>query len=98
MKITRVKAPIMAEIDTAKNEIFVGSLYFDAPRASQRFIMFHEVGHKRHQSEEKADLYAMGQMKRKGYSAKQCVKILEDNLVESPSKRARIENLINHGY
>lgn len=97
IRVIKTNAPTTASIDTSTNTIEVGSLFMDAPRAARTFIMLHELGHKQHADEFGADNFACRQMLIRGYTVKDCVKILQENLTESAEKDARITNLLTYG-
>lgn len=83
-----------AMISTAEKKIFLNEAFYELPIYAQKFIMFHELGHRYYYSEFACDLYATKQMLKKGYNESSCVNSLSGVLRRTPFNISRVQNVL----
>lgn len=83
-----------ASISTKDKKIYLNDRFYELPIYAQKFIMFHELGHRFYISEYACDLYATKRMLQKGYNESSCVKSLSDVLRRTPFNTKRVENIL----
>lgn len=87
-----VSSPAM--ISTKEKKIFLNEAFFELPIYAQKFIMFHELGHRYYYSEFACDLYATKMMLKKGYNESSCVNSLSGVLKRTPFNISRVQNVL----
>jgi hypothetical protein len=83
-----------ASIHTTDKKIYLNDRFFELPIYAQKFIMFHELGHRFYSSEFACDLYATKKMLEKGYNESSCVLSLSNVLRRTPFNTKRVENIL----
>lgn len=68
----------------------------DLPIYAQKFIIYHEMGHRFHYNEEHTDLFAVKMMLERGYNQSSCMLALSKVLKKSDANIKRVMNVVGN--
>lgn len=81
-------------ISTDRKKIYYNDRFLNLPIYAQKFIFWHELGHRFYFTELYCDLYATKKMLEAGYNESSCVNSLKDILKRSPQDCERIGGIL----
>jgi hypothetical protein len=83
-----------ASISTKDKKIYINKKFAELPVYVQKFIYFHELGHRFFFDETACDLYATREMLKRGYNCSGCVRTLRDVLTRNPEAMKRFNAVL----